>query len=133
LPTEEESRDQIRAIVDKIVAATLGSSVEDISPLFHRDVVFQAPHFGSRIRGRQACLKSYRDFRSAAQVHDFHTEPPEIDVCTSVAVAAYPFHIHYTFEGNTCEESGRDVLVLTLEDHHWLVAWRTLVMGDSSK
>jgi uncharacterized protein (TIGR02246 family) len=122
LPAEAESRDQIRAIVDKIIAVTLGSSPEDIAALFHEDVVFQVPDFGARVRGRQACLESYRDFRNAAQVHEVHTEPPQIDVCGSAAVAVYAFDIHYSLDKNTCRESGRDWLVLILEDGRWLVA-----------
>jgi len=126
-----DSESQIRAAVQKIVQVTLGSSREDLSPLFHENVTFQSPDSQSAMSGRDACLQSYADFRNAAQLHDVQTEEPQIDILGTTAIATYGFRIHYTFDGKTNRESGRDLLVFSRENDRWLVVWRTLIVANA--
>lgn len=117
------------AIVEKINAATLGSSGEDIAGLFDDQVTFVSPDFRMRLRGKQACLRSYEEFRSNADMEDYHLEDTQADICDNTAVVTYIFHVRYTMGGKTNDDSGRDLLVFErATDGRWLVVWRTMIV-----
>lgn len=123
-----DPRSEIKAIIDRIDSVTIGGTRGSITDAFHPDVVFVSPDFKTRLQGREACLRSYDDFRRHAEVHEYRPEEPDVHVTGSTAVASHPFRMKYSAGGKTSDESGRDVLVFTHEGGRWIVAWRTVVM-----
>jgi ketosteroid isomerase-like protein len=128
-----DPKSEIKGIIDRINEVTLGSRNEDLRPLFHENVTFMSPDFRTRAEGREACLKSYSDFRAAAQIKEYHRFEPQIDVTGATAVVTYEFRIYYAIQGRTNRDSGRDLLVFTRKDDRWVVAWRTVILSASER
>ena len=72
-------------------------------------------------------MKSYKDFRSQAIIHDPHEEDAAIDVFGDTAIATYRFEITYEMNGKTFNESGRDIFIFVREEEGWQAVWRTVV------
>lgn len=126
-----DPRTEIRTIIERIDRVTLGGAREDITPVFHPDVVFVSPDFKSHVQGREACLRTYDDFRGNAEIHEYRPDEPDVHVTGSTAVASHPFRMRYAIGGQTSDESGRDLLVFTHDGDRWMVVWRTVVIVPS--
>ena len=116
----------IRSVVESINQLWLSRSYEEIGGLVHEDVVVAPPGLEARVVGRDAYVRSYRDYDQAATTHEFSPGEPQIDVVGDVAVAVAPFSIVYEVDGTTHREKGRDILVLSRSGGEWRVAWRTM-------
>lgn len=118
---------EIQDFVRRLNAAWLEGRPDDLSDMFHDNMVLVVPRFVQRLVGRQACVESYRGFVSQAGVRRFDMGDPQVDVFSSTAVAACPYTVEYETEGKRWRSSGQDLLVLVEEAGAWLVAWRTLL------
>jgi hypothetical protein len=99
---------------------------EDLADFFHEDMVIIAPGFKERIKGRKACVESYKGFSGQASIHDFKEVDPSIDVYGDTAVVSYGFEIIYEMDGETYHETGNDLFVLAHQGDRWRAVWRTL-------
>lgn len=113
-------------MLESIEAAWLEARYDDLTQWFHQDSILVAPGFGARLRGREACIDSYREFGHASRIHSFSADARRIDLWGDTAVIETRFAISYEIEGERTEESGVDLLVLIEEQGRWLVIWRTL-------
>ncbi len=120
------AEEAIRSVVESINELWLSRRYEEIGGLVCEDVVVAPPGLATRVGGREAYVRSYRDYDQAATTHEFSPGEPQIDVVGDVAVAVTPFFIVYEVEGVTHRESGRDILILSRSGGEWRVAWRTM-------
>ena len=124
--------DRIKQTVSGITAAWRQGRIDALSRFYRPDVVFVQPGFGGRVEGREACVESYRDFLTAATVHDYAEDAPRVDVFGDTAIAVTHFEIDYQLEDKRHRETGHDMLVLVREEGEWRVAWRTLLPSAPS-
>jgi ketosteroid isomerase-like protein len=117
----------VAAAVDSLTRAWLEGRYSDIGPLVHDDVVIVPPGGAPPARGREAFVRSFADFGSAAKIHDFSAEPAVIDSWGSTAVAYCPFTIDYEISSGRYRESGVDLLVFTKAAGGWQICWRTMI------
>ena len=121
------SEQEIVEVLRGITAAWRAGRLEDLRAFYRPDVVFVQPGLAVRLSGVEACLGSYRDFLSAATVHEYAEDEPTIDVFDRVAVATVRFTIDYELKSGRFHETGHDVLVLARDEADWRVQWRTLL------
>ncbi|HET6569786.1 MAG TPA: nuclear transport factor 2 family protein [Rhodothermales bacterium] len=112
--------------IDAINRSWLEGRYSEIAPFLHEDVVFMAPGFEGRIKGRAPCAQSYRDFVEAVHVNAFEAGMPEIQVWGDAAIAACPFSITYEMDGRSTLEAGIDLLVFARDGAQWQVVCRTV-------
>lgn len=105
---------------------------EDLEAVLHPDVVVVPPPPAAAVRGREACIASYREFALEARVLHFEELSPAVEVFGDTAVATYDFAITYEIGGTYTTERGREIFVLTREDGRWLAVWRTQLPPASS-
>jgi ketosteroid isomerase-like protein len=124
---ESQIRDEIWQILQDINDAWVNDRTDELNRFFHENMVIASPDFRKLGEGRDACVKSYKDFRSQAIIHDLHEEDAAIDVFGDTAIATYRFEITYEMNGKTFSESGRDVFIFVREEEGWQAVWRTVV------
>jgi len=112
----------VRAINDRWRAGRY----DDIGELLADSVVMAPPGFAARARGRDAYVKSYRDYDAAATTLAFEAGEPQIDLAGDTAVAICPFDVIYELDGKRYHERGHDLLVLSRMNDEWKVVWRTM-------
>src|ERR1051325_5475571 len=93
--TAVEAVTTLKATIEQINRVTMRGVTEDLSREFHEQVVFVSPDFTHKVQGRDACLATYRDFASLADVQEFKPGDPDVQVVTDTAVAPPPFDIRY--------------------------------------
>lgn len=118
--------------VQRINGAWVHNRTDDLLELLHEAMVIVPPGGGEPVRGRAACIDSYRDFTVQARVLRFEELSPSIDVFEHTAVVAYDFAITYEIGGTWTTERGRDVLVLTRQGDSWRAVWRTQLPSDGA-
>lgn len=124
-------REQIQQLVKKINEAWVQGRPGELSSYFHKDMVIVGPDFQSLATGVEACVRSYQDFLSSAEVHEYKDSEPSIDLWASTAVAAYSWQIAYTMSGKSLLESGRDLFVFNRDDTSWKAVCRAVVFSPS--
>lgn len=97
---------------------------DELEAMLHENVVFETPGMLSRIRGREACLKSFKDYRQVAVTHSFEESHVQIHETQSSAVVHFQFAIDYETKSGRFQESGRDLWVFTRESGRWQAIWR---------
>jgi hypothetical protein len=100
---------------------------EDLLDLFHEDMVIISPDFQERGRGKEACMKSYKDFSTQADIKDLKVMNPRIDVYENTAITSYSFEITYEMKDKIFHDTGRDMLVFVREGGKWQAVWRTIL------
>jgi uncharacterized protein (TIGR02246 family) len=110
--------------VRRINAAWLEGHPERLDELFHDRVVIVGADGTRYAAGKEAVVESYRGFSERAAVSDYRESDGEIDVFDTVAVVSYRYDIVYSVDGQSSQETGRDVLVLEKHDGRWLAVWR---------
>ncbi|GAB4403369.1 MAG: hypothetical protein OHK0039_02460 [Bacteroidia bacterium] len=116
----------IHNLLKAIHDAWTSKKFEQLNQLLDADVVFIQPGFKGKLKGREACIESYRFFMNSADLHGAEMGPLELDQWGDTAVASYRIDIDYTIEEERFLESGRDVWVLRKQGGTWRAAWRTL-------
>lgn len=99
-------------------------NTEDLRQLLHPDVAFVGPRLQVLAEGRDACIRSYEDFVSRAEIHAFDEQPAEVRITGSTAVATYEWTIAYTMGGQRHDERGHEMLVCVRTDAGWQIVWR---------
>lgn len=128
-PAEGDSRKEVQDIINRINEAWLGGHTGDLNEFFHNDMVIRGPDLTEHGRGKEACVKSYEDFVQKARVLNLTTSKPQVDLWDDSAVATYSWEISYEMQGRACQESGRDIFVLTRAGGRWQVIWRAVLLS----
>jgi ketosteroid isomerase-like protein len=110
--------------VRRISAAWLEGQFERLDDLFHDRVVIAGPDGTRYAEGKEAVVESYRGFGQSATVSDYRESDGKVDVYDAVAVVSYRYDIAYSIDGQSSQETGRDVLVLEKHDGRWRAVWR---------
>jgi ketosteroid isomerase-like protein len=118
---------EIRDVLLRINQAWLHGDVDDLRPLFHENVLVMPPGELARVRGREPCVQSYREFVQTARVRDYVEHDLAIDVFGDTAVATYRFDITYEINGKSSSETGIDLFVFSRIDDSWRAVFRTLL------
>jgi ketosteroid isomerase-like protein len=124
---EVSHEETIRRVIRQLNDLWLSKQYDGIAELISAQVVVAPPGFNGRIRGREAYVRSFREFDRAATTHEFSPGEPEIDIVGDVAVAICPFFIVYEMAGTTHRDRGRDILVFSRSTGEWRVVWRTML------
>lgn len=127
-----EDKERIVAIIESINRAWLEGRYSDIAGHVHEAIVLSPPG-AAPLTGRDAIVKSYADFGSAATVHAFELEELRVHCWGSTAVAECPFVIDYEIPSGRFKERGVDLLVFTRTDAAWQVCWRTMTSAPDEK
>lgn len=122
---------EIEEVIRKINNAWQKGPLDDLNDFFHHNMIIAGPDFQILGKGREACIKSYKDFGAAAVIHSCTEGTPEIHVQGDTAVAGYHFDIDYEIQGRRCHETGRDLFVFTRENGRWLAVWRTMIVDTA--
>jgi len=117
--------EDVKASVRAISEYWRATQYERLGPLLPDDVVIAPPGFGPRIRGRNAYVRSHRDYDQAASTLEFSADDSRVDVVGEVAVGVSPFRVLYEAEGVRQHEQGREILVFSRSQGKWRVVWRT--------
>jgi bifunctional non-homologous end joining protein LigD len=96
---DAKEKEEIREIVRKINAAWQRGWPEELAAYFHEDMVIAPPGFSGRVKGREACVASYREFINMAKVNEYKEVEPEIDLWGNTAVATYSWEMVYELNG----------------------------------
>jgi hypothetical protein len=126
-PQQDEAWDVVRRINQ---AWVLGRT-EDLEALLHPSMVVVPPPPDDAVRGRDACIESYREFALAARVLHFEELHPTVEVFGETAIATYDFAITYEADGTYTTERGREIFVLAREEGRWRAVWRTQLSPPS--
>jgi hypothetical protein len=108
----------------RINAAWLEGHLESLDELLHDRFVIVGPDGTRYGENKKAAIESYRDFARRATISDFRESDGRIDLYGAVAVVSYRYDITYAIDGQTSQETGRDILVLERHDGRWLAVWR---------
>jgi hypothetical protein len=128
-PAEGDSRKEVQDLINRINEAWLGGRTGELNEYFHNDMVIRGPDLTELARGRETCVKSYEDFVQKSLVRNFKASEPEVDLWDSLAVATSSWAITYELQGQTYQELGRDLFVLTRAGGRWLVIWRAVLLS----
>jgi uncharacterized protein (TIGR02246 family) len=101
---------------------------DKLASYFHPEVVFTSPDFKAEIKGRDACLQTYKEYTEQAQTHGLDIMDERIQLQGDVAVVSYHYVIDFETAEKRYQESGRDIMVFKKEDNQWLVIWRGMVI-----
>lgn len=108
--------------------AWLERRYDDLDALFDDNVVIRGPGFALIGRGRAACVESYRQFMSSADVSGFETSDEAVDTWGDTAAITYNWTITYSQGGAEAKrESGHEMLVFTLQGGRWKVVSRVIL------
>jgi ketosteroid isomerase-like protein len=102
----------------------------DIASLFHENVVMVVDGPPGRFHGRDAVVRTYVETRQRLEILEFQELEHSVDMAGGVAVVMYTFRLKYEANGALGEEVGREILVLSGENKHWRVVWRTRLLDQ---
>ena len=120
---KEEISQNIRAINK----AWLKHDFNSMRKYFHKDLVTVAPNFQRMGIGIDACVKSYEDFSTSAEIISFEDKNIQVDIVGSTATATYEYDIEWVSEENQFKEKGKEILVFSNESGTWLLNWRMVI------
>jgi ketosteroid isomerase-like protein len=118
---------ELAGLVHEINEAWLGGDLGWLRRHFHPEIVMVAPGFKERVQGADACVRSFEDFLTTAEVRDFRESELVAEAFGPAAVASFRFEIVYALDGRDYRESGRDIWVFARDPDGWKAVWRTQV------
>jgi hypothetical protein len=127
--TEENSRQEIQDLINRINKAWLSGRTTELNEYFHEDMVIKGPEFAELAKGRESCVKSYGDFVQKAAVRDFKASQPQVDLWEDFALATISWEISYEMQGAAHHDIGRDIYALTRDGGKWQVIWRAVLLS----
>jgi hypothetical protein len=127
-PLNRALQHEIQGVIAEISQAWLNGRVDDLSQIFHEDMVIVGPDFQELSRGKASCVKSYHDFLAQAQVIDYRESEPMVDDWVTIAVATLPWEMTYELAGRRYKESGHDTFAFKRQDDRWQAVWRLMTV-----
>lgn len=128
-----DDREEVLALLERIRAAWTKGPIEILDDVFHERMVIAGPAMKPLGEGREACVRSYRDFLDRARVLAYEQYDRTAHVCGDTAVASYRYVIAFDLEGKPFRERGRDLFVFGREEGRWTAVWRTLIPEPEPK
>jgi len=116
---------QFTEYVKKINQTWLDGNIDELYNYFSNDVVFASPFTQKYLRGKELCIRSYKDFITQSSVKKFETSNYKVDTFEDVAILTYKYYISYIMDGETHKESNFEVMVFKQFNEDWLVIWRS--------
>ncbi len=120
--------DAVRAAFHAINNAWLQRRAQDMREHLHPDVVMVQPGFESALRGREACIASYAEFREGATLYAYTSTEPTVQVWADSAVTWQRWTMRYEWGGQAFDEGGHEIFVFARVDERWVAIWRTLTV-----
>ncbi len=128
---QSDDIEYLEQLMKAINEAWLQQQFDRFDLYFHEEIVFNSPDFSRQIKGRDACVQSYRDFMRLATIDFFQTQSPQIDQSETTAVVKVPFEMHYRINEKNFREKGLDIFVCTDFQDRWVAVWRYMVQTES--
>ena len=125
--SNNDLKNEIRQTVKGINEASRKGDIKALKRFCHKHVVIVPPGFIQRAEGRNRYLKSVEDFCDTGSVLEYEELSIKIDVFGDVAIVYYRYETKWEMDGNTFNEKGNDVMVLSRNKGKWLLIWRTLI------
>lgn len=118
---------ELNSMVKEINSAWQEERFEDLMEYFHEDIVISGPNFEGGEKGRRACIKSFKQFLEAAEIHQYNESDFNSLVWDNTAVVHYAFDMSYSIKGQKFRDKGFDLYVFSKENNKWKAIWRTLI------
>jgi uncharacterized protein (TIGR02246 family) len=125
------SEGEVARVVRDVNRAWLDGDLAGLRWHFHKYVTFVAPNCVRVGSGIDACVRSYEDFSSQAEVTEFEIKNIQVDLFENTAVATSEYRIGYEMKGEKQREEGSEILVLSRDSGRWLVVWRMILAPGS--
>jgi uncharacterized protein (TIGR02246 family) len=116
--------EEIGRLIRHLNEAWKSGRTDQLNDLFHTDMVMVGPGFQELVRGRAACVESYREFAANAKVHDYTESDFKIGVWGDAAICTYSWSMTYERAGEQSRETGTDQFVLSRQADKWLIVYR---------
>ncbi len=114
----------IGRLIQDINKAWKSGRSDQLHDFFHADMVIVGPGFRELVRGRAACVESYREFAANAKVHDYTESDFKISMWGDTAVCSYAWSMTYERAGEQSRETGTDQFVFCRQGDTWLAVYR---------
>ena len=126
-------REELLTLLERIRAAWTEGPIEILDEIFHDRMVIAGPGMKPLGEGREACVRSYRDFLERARVLAYEQFDPMTNIYGDAAIVSYRYVIAFDLEGKPFREKGRDLFVFAREEGRWQAVWRTLLPETETK
>lgn len=125
----------ILEVVERLNAAWPAGEFDQLVGVFDPGVVLVAfsPAGAHRVVGRDAVIRSYREFVGQSVLYRFELKQPAVDVFGTTAIATCPYTIEYEIGGRRWIGNGQNLLVLNEGHKGWKVVCRSLFPGEEEE
>lgn len=124
---------EVRQALAGITDAWRQGRPETLMAFFHDRMVIVGPGLKELCRGRDACVRSYVDFLSSAEVLEYEESNHTIEVWGDTAVATYDWRIDWRSGEKIARERGQDEFVFLREEEHWRAIWRAVLFSPETR
>lgn len=122
----------IRAVLERIEAAWRRNDFDGLEDCFDRKAVIVGPGYVTYAAGRAACVESYREFASNADVLEYQESDRKLRQWRHTAICTLSWTMTYQRDGGAQHDSGTDQLVLERQDDRWRVVYRHIQFAAGS-
>lgn len=123
---------EIRQVLSHITEAWRQGRPEDLAAYFHDRMVIVGPGLKELSRGRDACIRSYAEFLSSAQVLEYEESNFSVEVWGDTAIATYDWRIDWRSGEKISRERGQDEFVLLRDGEQWRAVWRAVLCAPET-
>ena len=106
-------------------------NVDELTRFYHAEVVLLPPDAGEPIVGRRAVIDSYREFSTAATLHEFTINSLDVFDFKTTAVVHMRFVVEFSLGEQRLREGGLEVYLLDLINTEPVIVWRSQNILDS--
>ena len=118
---------ELCSIVKKINTTWQEKRFKDLDEFFHEDIVIATPNFEGGGQGREACIKSYKQFAEMADIKQYDESNFNAIVWENTALVHYFFDMSYSLQDKEYRDQGFDLYVFSREQDKWRAVWRTII------
>ncbi len=122
---------QIERFVRELNDTWQQGKLDELSHFYHPNVVLLPPDAGEPIQGRSAVIDTYRDFASAATLHEFVIDSLEVFDFTTTAIVHMRFVVEFSLQDQRLREGGLEIYVVKIADAKPAIVWRSQTILDS--
>jgi ketosteroid isomerase-like protein len=122
----------IRMVLERIESAWRRGEFAGLEDCFDRKAVIVGPGYVTYAAGRAACVESYREFASNADVLEYSESDHKLRHWGHTAVCTFSWNMTYQRDGGAQHDSGTDQLVLERQDDRWRVVYRHIQFAAGS-
>ena len=127
----KQTKNDIIEHIQRINTLWLEGKTDELYNHFSNDVVFAAPGFHKYLKGKDLCIRSYKEFADQAEVINFQTENYNIDLYDDIAIGTYQYQLSYKMDGTSYEDSGHEIMSFKKINNNWLLIWRTQIPASN--